>query len=113
MRCRTARASTSTGSGSLALIAATVPLVLLSRLVAVALPVGLLRFTGGYRRGTIAMLVWGGLKEGISIALALSLPQMPGRELLLAAAYAVVVFSVLVQGLTLGPLASRIVKAPA
>jgi CPA1 family monovalent cation:H+ antiporter len=45
-------------------------------------------------------MTWGGLRGGISVALALSLPRGPGRDLVLAITYAVVVFSILVQGLT-------------
>ena len=47
------------------------------------------------------MLTWSGLRGGISVALVLSLPQFPSRDLLLASTYAVVVFSILVQGLTM------------
>ena len=50
--------------------------------------------------GLIPILTWSGLRGGISVALALSLPQFPGKEYILAATYAVVVFSILVQGLT-------------
>ena len=47
-------------------------------------------------------MVWGGLRGGISIALALSLSVSPERDLIIAMTYGVVVFSVLVQGLTVG-----------
>jgi CPA1 family monovalent cation:H+ antiporter len=96
----------------LAFSATGVAMVLLARLVGVAAPIGMLRATRRFAPGTIRMLTWGGLKGGISIALALSLPEFVQRDLFLAATYAVVVFSVLVQGLTLGPLARRI-AAPA
>lgn len=95
------------------LLAAGVAIVLLARLVGVAAPIGMLRATRRFAPGTIRMLTWGGLKGGISIALALSLPEFAQRDLLLAATYAVVVFSVLVQGLTLKPLAVRINSYPA
>ena len=54
------------------------------------------------------MMVWGGLRGGISVALALSLPSGPVRDLLLTMTYGVVVFAILVQGLTVGRVASRI-----
>ena len=58
--------------------------------------------------GAWKVLTWGGLRGGISIALALSLPPMPGRETVIAATYAVVIFSILVQALTMGPLVARL-----
>ncbi|HEX5477633.1 MAG TPA: sodium:proton antiporter [Burkholderiales bacterium] len=92
------------------LIVASVPLALLSRLAGVSLPLALLRPVRRFRSGSLSMLTWGGLKGGVSLALALSLPAFPGRHIVLAATYAVVVFSVLAQGLTLGRLAARIAK---
>ena len=83
-----------------------IPLMLAVRALCVALPVAALR--EGLPRGTIALLTWGGLRGGISIALALSLPDSPARAPLLVATYTVVVFSILVQGLTLGRVARRL-----
>ena len=51
-------------------------------------------------RGLIPILTWSGLRGGISVAMALSLPHVPSRDLVLTCTYAVVVFSILVQGLT-------------
>ncbi len=85
---------------------ATIPVVLVARAVSVAPPLffwrGLLRFGQAF-----PLLTWGGLRGGICIAMALALPATPFREAVLAATYAVVMFSVLVQGLTIGPLARR------
>ncbi|MGV3516343.1 cation:proton antiporter [Luteitalea sp.] len=77
-----------------------VPICLVARAASVAVPVTALRMTGSPRDGLLPVLTWSGLRGGISVALVLSLPPFPGREILLASTYAVVVFSVLVQGLT-------------
>ena len=86
---------------------ATVPIVLLARLVSVGGPLLVLYRISSLGRGAVPILVWGGLRGGISIALALSIPDGPHKELILAATYAVVFFSVLVQGSTIGRLAQR------
>jgi CPA1 family monovalent cation:H+ antiporter len=98
-------------TGKLVLLGlAAVPLVLLARLVSVAPPIALLRKKGRFARYTVRVLTWGGLRGGISVALALAIPRVARgeavteREALLAMTYVVVVFSILVQGLTLGPL---------
>ncbi len=79
-----------------------IPLVLFARFMAVGLPfVSLRRFTP-FTRGALPVLVWGGLRGGISIALALSLPEGAMKELVLTATYVVVIFSVVVQGATMG-----------
>lgn len=80
---------------------AAIPLALLSRWVAVGLPVMALKPFHEGNASSIRALTWGGLKGGISVALALSLPAGPERDLILPMAYAVVVFSILVQGLTI------------
>ncbi|MCB9524052.1 MAG: sodium:proton antiporter [Myxococcales bacterium] len=85
-----------------------VPAVLVARLVGVAVPVAVLRARLAIGKGTIRLLTWGGLKGGISIALAMKLPEFEGRNAVLTATYAVVVFSIVVQGLTVGPLIRRL-----
>ena len=93
-----------------------IPIVLAARLIAVALPIRLFGLRERLAPYTIALLTWGGLRGGISVALALSLPgkgdetPLPGRELILAITYAVVAFSILAQGLTIGPLTRRLLS---
>jgi len=75
---------------------------LMARLLTVGMPVGLLRAAFDLPRGSWKALTWGGLRGGISVALVLSLPAGGERDALLAMTYCVVVFSILVQGLTIG-----------
>ena len=84
-----------------------IPGVLGARLLGVALPLGLVRSRIELGPGAISVLTWGGLKGGISIALAMKTPDFPGRNAMLTVTYAIVVFSILVQGLTIGPLIRR------
>ncbi|MEO8732902.1 MAG: cation:proton antiporter, partial [Flavobacteriales bacterium] len=83
-------------------------LVLLIRFISVWLPVQLIRFLEHFTPGMLTMLTWGGLRGGISVAMALSLSKADGRELWLTVTYVVVAFSILVQGLTLGRVAKRL-----
>jgi CPA1 family monovalent cation:H+ antiporter len=87
-----------------------IPLALLGRFAAVALPVQALQRKLQFGPGTITLLTWGGLRGGISVALALSLPESDVKPALLAATYAVVVFTIVVQGSTLAAVARRAVK---
>ena len=84
--------------------AAVVTLTLLARLLTVGVPMASFKGWFGLPDDAWAVLTWGGLRGGISVALALSLPTGPYRDLILALTYAVVVFSILVQGLTVKPL---------
>ena len=81
--------------------AVTIPIALAARLAAVSAPVGLMAVLGRqFMRGIVPVLTWSGLRGGISVAMVLSLPPFPERELLVGCVYAVVVFSILVQGLS-------------
>jgi CPA1 family monovalent cation:H+ antiporter len=84
-----------------------IPVVLAARFVSVAAPLSALPRFSRHTPGAIPLLTWGGLRGGISVALALSLPNGPERNVILVITYCVVVFSILVQGTTLGRLARR------
>jgi CPA1 family monovalent cation:H+ antiporter len=69
--------------------------------LSVGLSVRLFRLFGEMPAGATTIMTWGGLRGGISVALALSLPQGEARDAIVTVTYAVVAFSILVQGLTL------------
>ena len=75
--------------------------VLAARYLSAGVPVLLLKPFRRFTPNVVTLLTWGGLRGGISVAMALSLPPGPQRELIVAVTYVVVIFSVLVQGLTL------------
>jgi len=78
-----------------------IPLVLGARWVSIVLQVKLFSLVREFSDRTITILTWGGLRGGISVALALSLPSGETRDAVVTITYAVVVFSILVQGLTI------------
>ncbi len=88
-----------------------IPLAVISRFVSVAVPLAFMRETVVEKCRAATVLTWAGLRGGISIALALTLPQSPWRTDLLVVTYAVVVFTIVVQGLTFGR-GLRIAYAP-
>jgi len=78
-----------------------IPLVLLARALSIGIPIYALSYALRFIKGTIPVLIWGGVRGGISIALALSLPYVAQRPIILTATYAVVLFTIIVQGLSL------------
>lgn len=89
-----------------------IALALVGRLAAVAVPIMILRRFRSYAPGVVPIMTWGGLKGGISVALALSLPDSEWTPLILTVTYIIVVFSILVQGLTVGRVANRVGREP-
>ncbi|RKR82343.1 sodium/proton antiporter (CPA1 family) [Mucilaginibacter gracilis] len=85
-------------------------LVLLARWVSVFFPVMLLRYKIKFEKHAISILTWGGLRGGLSVALALSLTTAMHRDEFVLITYVVVVFSILVQGLSIGNIARRLLK---
>lgn len=87
---------------------AAIPLVLAARWASMAVPAAVASPWRDFDNRALAVLTWGGLRGGISVALALSLPAGEPRTTILTATYAVVIFSIIVQGLTIRPLLGRL-----
>jgi len=87
-------------------------LALFARAAAVTIPLLLLKPFRTFTSDVIPIMTWGGLKGGISVALALTLPDSEWKPIILAATYMVVIFSIIVQGLTIAPLANRLGRSP-
>lgn len=78
-----------------------IPVVLFARFISVGIPVTFMQRIRDFSPHAVKIMTWGGLRGGISVALALSLPNGPEREALLTVTYIIVIFSILVQGLTI------------
>lgn len=92
---------------------AAIGLHLVARFAAVAVPVAILKpFDPNFEEGITRIMTWGGLKGGISVALVLALPDNEWKPLMLTCTYVVVLFSIIVQGLTVARLAKRLGGAP-
>ncbi|MEE1898870.1 sodium:proton antiporter [Flavobacterium rakeshii] len=85
-----------------------VVVVLLARYVSIWLPTLIVPFKKKFNSSTIKILVWGGLRGGVSIALALSIDDVPYKNDIIAITYFVVVFSILVQGLSIAKIAGKL-----
>lgn len=95
-------------TGSLLLGVVSIVIVLLGRITSIGAPLQLMKTPMENKVKTLSILTWGGLRGGISIALALSLPPSEAREVIVLITYIVVAFSVIVQGLTVGKLVKRL-----
>ena len=87
-----------------------IPAILVARWISVGVPMTVLRPFQKFTPGALTILTWGGLRGGISVALALSLPSSPERSTIVAITYTIVVFSILVQGLTIRPVVLRTLR---
>ncbi|KQS33715.1 sodium:proton antiporter [Dyadobacter sp. Leaf189] len=85
--------------------------VLFARFISIYIPVRLIPFRNRFGKKSITILVWGGLRGGVSIALALSIDSGLSKDILLAITYFVVLFSIIVQGLTVGKLTAKMSNA--
>jgi CPA1 family monovalent cation:H+ antiporter len=83
---------------------------LLARWMCVGGAVHFMRLFRSFSPGVIAIMTWGGLRGGISVALALSIPIVPERTTIISITYIIVIFSIAIQGMTLGKLAKRQLK---
>lgn len=84
-----------------------IPTVLFVRFITVSLPISFFRWRGKSQHNAIRILTWGGLRGGLAIALALSLPPGEAREIVLGLTYGIVAFSILIQGSTIKALTRR------
>ncbi len=87
-----------------------IPLTLGARAISVGLPMAVLSRWEDYTKGAYPVMVWGGLRGGIAVALALSMPNNEFKPGLLTITYVIVLFSIIVQGLTIKPLVGKVVR---
>lgn len=85
-------------------------IVMLARFISVAIPITILKYKRVFEKNIIPILTWGGLRGGISVALALSLPRSSFGEVFVPITYIIVLFSIIVQGLTIGRFAKKLTE---
>lgn len=91
--------------------AVTIVVVLFARFISIWIPVKVIPFRKRFGKQSLIILVWGGLRGGVSIALALSIDHDLNRDLIISITYFVVLFSIIVQGLSVGKLTGKNHKA--
>ena len=99
---------TATNGAQIVASALLIAVALAARFISVALPIHFLRDRDGYGPWTVRMLTWGGLRGGIAISLALGLPPGPYRNTLVTVTYAIVLFTITIQGMTVMPIIRRV-----
>jgi CPA1 family monovalent cation:H+ antiporter len=87
-----------------------IPVTLFARVLSVTIPIAILSRWETFTKGAVPVLIWGGLRGGIAVALALSLPDIEYKAAILSITYGVVLFSIIVQGLTVKPLVEKMVR---
>jgi CPA1 family monovalent cation:H+ antiporter len=85
-------------------------LLLICRFFSLSIPVLFLKNKTLFNRKTVVLMTWGGLRGGLSLALTLSLPENPYKEIIVSITYIIVIFSILVQGLSTGMLVKKLYK---
>lgn len=85
-----------------------IPITLLARYLSVFIPISILKYRTAFEKNAIAILTWGGLRGGIPVALALSIPQDMHGQAFIVITYIVVLFSIIIQGLTIGKVVKRL-----
>ncbi len=83
-------------------------IVLLARFISVLIPITFLKYQKTFEKNAVFILTWGGLRGGLSVAMSLSLPTNMFSETFIAVTYIIVLFSILVQGLTIGKFAKKL-----